>query len=183
MNHIKTVIALVLFAITVQATEPKAEVIEHCSHDIMKLAKNNQLPPEAVAKLHLFRVTEVTDGFEVLAVLDHNKDHSKPPAHIKFTYDQNAKMKTFEYVDGYFNPAPTVFNQRTTAKLFDIAAEVLLDSKDKALTDYAKDVTVMHLDFDASKNAAVFEMMDSNNKEFSLWLGLDGTVLEYKFNN
>ena len=165
------------------AAEPKAEIIEHCSHDIMKLVKQNQLPAEAASKLHMMRVTEVADGFQVVAVLDHNEDHTNPSAHIRFQYGADAKMTSFQYVDGYVNPNATPFTQKSTAKLFDLAAEVLLDSTDANLREYAGTVDMMHLSFDKVRKAALFEMVDANKKELNLWLDLDGHVLEVKFLN
>jgi hypothetical protein len=61
--------------------------------------------------LHLVQVKDVADGYNVVAILDHNEDHANPPAHIKFKYDVNAKMISFEYVVGYVNPNPSAFNK------------------------------------------------------------------------
>ncbi|MFZ3231407.1 MAG: hypothetical protein WA160_14465 [Pseudobdellovibrio sp.] len=183
MNIIKTVIIALTVSISLSAlaSEPSAEVIEHCSHDIMKLVKQNKLPPEAASKLHMMRVTEVVDGFEVVAVLDHNEDHTNPPAQIKFQYNAAAKMTAFQYEAGYVNPNATPFNKISTAKLYDIAAEVLLDSEDMILKEYAKGVEMMHLSYDKTRNAALFEMIDTNKKELNLWLDLDGNTLEVQF--
>lgn len=185
MNIIKSVIVIstLLLGATVFAAEPKAEVIEHCSHDIIKLVKQNKLPQEALTHLHMIRVVEVVDGYQVVAVLDHNENHDQTPANIKFKYDLNAKMTSFEYREGYINPNPSAFNKIFSAKLFDYAAEILLESKDATLNQYADTVVMIHLIFDAEKNAAVFEMVDSNNKELNVWMSLDGKLLETKFLN
>ncbi len=183
MNTIKTIfVAVTLFiASSAFASGLKAEVIEHCSHDIMNLVKQNKLLPEAVSKLHMMRVTELAEGFQVIAVLDHNENHDSTPAHIKFKYGADAKMISFEYFPGYFNPNPTPFNKKSSAKLFDIAAELLIDSDDMTLREYAKDVQMIHLRFDETRKAVLFEMIDVNKKELYLWMDLDGNSIEVSF--
>jgi hypothetical protein len=170
-----------LISLTLSAA-PKALIIEKASHELMKLGKTGKLPAEFTTKLHMTQVAENADGtYTLTAVLDHNEDHSQTPAHAKLVYSHDGKVQSFVYVQGYFNPAPSVFSGASTAKLFDLAAEVLLDSNKKELLAYAETVTVMELEFDKAKNAALFKMVDSNKKSLSLWLDLQGNVLEYKF--
>jgi hypothetical protein len=161
--------------------EPKAEVIEHCSHDIMKLVKTGAVPADAAEKLHMIRVTEENGIFKVIAVLDHNEDHSQPVAHLRFQYDAEAKMQSYEYKSGYVTPNTSPFQRKSAAKLFDLAAEFLLDAADDQLLAYANDVAVMHLEYDKIKDAAFFEMVDVNDRGLRLWLDLDGKYLSHQF--
>jgi hypothetical protein len=178
-----TVACAALFFSLSALSAPKLEVIEHCSHDIIKLVKANKLPLEAMSMLHMVKIKDAADGYDVIAVLDHNEDHTNPPAHIKFKYDLNAKIVSFNYMQGYVNPNASVFNKLSAAKLYDIAAEYLVDSSDQNLQQYAENVTMVHLSFDPVKNAAVFEMVDSNQKEFKLWLDLSGNYMDSQFVN
>ena len=178
-----TVACATLFFSLSAFSAPKLEVIEHCSHDIIKLVKVNKLPVEAMQMLHMVQVKDVTDGYNVVAILDHNEDHTNPPAYIKFKYDLNAKMISFEYIAGFVNPNPSAFNKLPAAKLYDLAAEYLVDSSDQNLKQYAETVTMVHLSFDPVKNAALFEMVDSNQKEFKLWLDLSGKYIDSQFIN
>lgn len=182
MNLLNKTLALFILTFGLSAfAMTNAEVIERCSHDIMKLAKNKQIPAEVATKMHLAQVKPTEEGYQVLVVLDHNEDHSQPPAHIKFNYDKAVKLLKHEYVAGYFNPAPSPFNVATTAKLFDIAAEVLFESENPELLSYSQNVTMMHLDYDSEKNAALFEIMDSNKKQLNVWLTLKGELIDFKF--
>jgi hypothetical protein len=159
---------------------PKAEVIEHCSHDIMKLTKSGAIPADAANKLHMIRVKEVDGGYQVVAVLDHNEDHSQPVAHLRLQYGTDAKMKSYEYKEGYVNPANSPFNRKSAAKLFDIAAEILLEASGTELAQYAEKVEIMELHYDAAKDAALFEMFDGK-RGLKLWLDLDGKYLDSQF--
>lgn len=171
-----TLVSLNIFA------APRALVFEKASHDLMKLARTGKLPAEYATKLHMMKVEKNADGtFQLVVVLDHNEDHSQAPAHANMIYTAEPKMQSFENVTGYFNPAATKFSGASSAKIMDHAAEVLLDSNKKELLDYAETVAMMHLEFDAAKNAALVRMVDINKKSFSVWLDLQGEVLEYKF--
>ena len=49
--------------------------------------------------------------------------------------------------------------------------------------DHVKNLKKFHLSFNPVKKAALFEMIDSNEKEFRLWLMLDGKFVESEFLN
>lgn len=180
-SHLITLVILI-FSTTAFAIS-QAEVIERCSHDIMKLARNKQLPEEVATKMHLAKIKKTEVGFQVLVILDHNQDHNQPAAHAIFDYDTTAKLTNFQFKQGYINPSPTAFNIKSTAKLFDIAAELLYETNTKELLSYAENLAAMHLEYDNEKNIAIFEMIDSNKKEFQARFNLNGELIDYTFLN
>lgn len=186
MNYIKTLLMSVVMAFSMSsfAKEAPAHVLERCGHDIMKLVKNKQLPEEVMTKLHMVQIAEdtVNNVYKVVAVLDHNQDHSKPVAHVKFNYGiDDGKMIDFTYVEGYVNPAATPFTGASTAKLLDLAAEVLMDSTEASLQAYAQTVRLMHIDFDAATNEVLFEMLNTANEQLNVRLTLAGDLVSYEF--
>jgi len=172
--------ALTLTLSLTSYAKPLAQVIERNAHDIMKLVKANSLPAVAVEKLHMVRVTETANGYNLIAVLDHAEKHDQTPAHINFVYDKNLKVVSFQYVDGFINPDTTKFNVASAARLFDLGAEVFLESEDKTLVAYAEKAMMFELTFDADKNAAIFEVISTDNKTATAHLTLDGKLIDVK---
>ena len=170
------------FAIHANAeTKPLAEMIEKASHDIMKLVRQEKLPAVVAEKLHLLNVTQSDEGYTVAAVLDHNEDHSKPAARLLFKYNNDGERTEYTYYDGYINPNATPFVEASTARLFDYAAEALLESKVKELNEFAERAKFFHLSYDAEKKAAVFEVVAINSQTLILTLSLKGELIDYKF--
>lgn len=175
---------ITIFALTFSLTsfaKPLAAVVERNAHDIMKLVKTNALPAVAAEKLHMVQVKETATGYDLLAVLDHEGNHDVTPAHIKFAYDKNLKIVKYEYVDGFVTSKATPFVKASTAKLFDLGPEVFMDSEDPALVAFAEKTSTYHLEFDAEKNAAVFEILSTDGKHATLWLTLEGDLIDVKF--
>jgi hypothetical protein len=180
----KFVIALLVsFSVANAMAISRIHILEKASHSIMKLAKTGEVPTEAVTKLHMMKVVATNTGFEVIAVLDHNEDHSKPIAHLKMTYDLKGKLTAHQYIDGYFNPAATQFVGASTALLFDLGTELVFEGDDADLLAYADGVYMVHLKFLAPSNQALFEMVDDNNKELELITNLNGDYVSHKFIN
>lgn len=175
----KFLIAAFAFTVSLSAfATPLAQVIERNSHDIMKLVKTAALPAIAAEKLHMVRVEETAEGFNLVAVLDHAGNHDVEPAHINFVYDKTLKIVSFKYVEGFVNPEATPFNKATTARLFDHGAEAFLDSEVPELVAYAEKAMMFHLDYDAEKNIAVFEIISTDGKRATATLTMDGDVIE-----
>jgi hypothetical protein len=182
MSIIKSGLTILIFLASVSTfAKPKAEIIETCSHNIMKLVRENKLPSQAASKLQMIVLVENSSGYQLAAVLEHDETRTQTPAHVKFKYDLNSQMMGFLYQDGPFSASPTHFTKVSAAKLFDLAAEYLLQSKDPALRAFSENVVMMTLRFDGPRNAAFFAMRDANKKELGVWMDLDGKILESKF--
>ena len=175
----KFLIAVFSFTVSLSAlATPLAQVVERNSHDIMKLVKTAALPAVATEKLHMVRVTETADGFNLVAVLDHAGNHDVEPAHIDFVYDKALKIVSFKFVDGFVNPEASPFSKATTARLFDHGAEAFLDSEVPELVAYAEKAMMFHLDYNAEKNIAVFEIISTEGKRATATLTMEGDVVD-----
>lgn len=173
--------SLVFLALSFAHAKPMAHIVEACSHDIMKLVKTNQLPAEAATKLHMANAKETAEGYRVIAVLDHNGDHSKAPGHVIMTYDRDHKMQTFKYNEGYVTPNETAFTKRSTARLFDLGAEFIIESKDEAVRAFAEKANFFELEYDAEKQVGVFFMGSTEGQEAKMEVSLDGAFLSFEF--
>ena len=147
----------------------------------MKLAETGAVPMEAMTKLHMVRAKVTPTGIEVFAALDHNGDHSQPFAHMKLSYDAAGKLVSHQYVDGYINPMAPVFTQASTALLFDLATEIVFEGENPELLAFADGVFMVHLDYLAPTDQAIFAMIDDNKKVLELITDMNGGYVSHQF--